>query len=1056
MNRRVRVLLSCLLLAAGCFAGSAPPARATPAHAVTGAAGTAPAGTLTDDEVRALVSRMTDAEKIAMVNGTTDPDCTPVRLPTCFGQVWNSPGVPRLGIPRLRITDGPAGIRLSHFETAMPAPVGLAATFDRGAAARFGSTVGKDGRASNQDVWLAPMINQVVVPTGGRNFETLGEDPFLAARLVSEQTRAAQAEGLIVTLKHYAENDFENGRTSTSVGVDERTLREGELQAFEAGVDAGAGSVMCSFNRVNDVFGCSHDELLDQILKGAFGFEGFVMTDFGAAHATSDLHFGLDMEQPGNNRFSAANLTNALTNGTPAVPLGNDFPAVPAFSAEQWRAALDGAVVRILEAENAVGLLEGTEFGSRFTGTPAPFDPPRPDLDALRPASFAAAETIAEESATLLRNERGTLPLRPSDVVGDGVLVMGPTAVAAYVGGGGSAHVTPAPGVVSPYDALKATLGPSARLRFVPGYDLDGELVPSSAVAVPAGPSVLPGGLPPGDEGFAGQAGWLRQQTSTATVPSGAEPAPCGGACAPDQVDPTVDYGGANALPAATAWRWTTRFTAPSGGPWQLKVFVRDQAGAALFVDGLATNPNRRINVGGFGLVGGFGASTVPTWDGLAQVNKNHDTSGQQLQQATFTTTFAAGETHDLDLRAVANGTDPLGVRFQWVPPGWDTRTIDEAAAAARSARKVVIFAYDEGTEGNDRPDAANQNNQALGLTLPGYQDALISAVAAANPDTVVVLNTGDPVLMPWARSVRSILEMWYPGQRGGVATADVLTGRVNPGGKLPVTFPPDATHFPTYDPGCTDPSLNGNCPLYPGRAEPGFVSGNHGYRTIDYASNGIFVGYRWYDLHDVAPLFPFGHGLSYTSFRYADLTTTATADGLDASFTVRNVGPRPGAEVAQVYVGPTASPPVPLAERALVGFERVELAPGHAKRVTAHVAARGLSYWSTTTHRWELALGARALLVGSSSRDIRLSAANATAPALTVPPGVSADARGRHGAVVTYETSAVGVAGTAATVACSRPSGTLFPVGITRVACTATDGAGNATRRGFHVLVRR
>ncbi len=968
-----------LLAVSAALAGGAPSATQV---ATAAPAAATPKGTLTDDELRALVAQMTLPEKIGMVNGTTDPNCTPVAQPTCFGQVWNSPGVARLGIPRLRITDGPAGIRLSHFETAMPAPVGLAATFDTGAAALFGSTVGKDGRASNQDVWLAPMINQVVVPTGGRNFETLGEDPFLMGKLVAEETRAAQDEGLIVTLKHYAENDFENGRNSTSVAVDERTLHEGELQAFESGVQSGAGAVMCSFNRINDVFGCSNDVLLNGILRGTFGFPGFVMTDFGAAHATSDLIYGLDMEQPGNNRFSSANLTNAVTNGTPAVPLTNDLPAVPAFTAAQWQAALDQAVLRILRAENSVGLLEGTEFGSHFTGTPAPFDPPRPDLTALQPSSFAAAQAIAEESATLLKNDGDALPLRHRDFQGGGTVVMGPTAVATYVGGGGSAHVTPAPGVTNPFEELQAEVGPDAKLSYVPGYDLDGTVMPASAVAAPAGSA------------FAGQQGWLRQQTSTAAVPSGQAPAACTGTCAADQLDPTVDYTGSNALPAGTAWRWTARFTAPSAGTWQLKIFVRNQSSASLFVDGLAT-AQRRINIGGFGLVGGFGASTVPTWDGLAQANKNHDTTGLRLQQATFTTTFAAGETHDLDLRAVDTGTEPLSVQFRWVPPDWPAQKIAEAAAAAANARKVVVFAFDDGTEGNDRPDAANQNNQALGLTLPGYQDALVSAVAAANPNTVVVLNTGDPVLMPWAGSVRSILELWYPGQRGGTATARVLLGDVNPGGKLPVTFPPDATRFPTYDPGCTDPSLNGNCPLYPGKAQPGFVSGNHNYRTIDYTTNGIFVGYRWYDRHAVAPLFAFGHGLSYTRFDYSKLRVDSASDGgLDVSFRVRNVGGKDGSEVPQVYVGPPAGSPEGLAfaERSLGAFERIALDRGEAVDLALHVGPRQLSYWSPSQHRWVLPLGARTVFVGASSRDVRLQAA-----AEVTPPSLGAKTLGSH-----------------------------------------------------------
>jgi beta-glucosidase len=986
---RVRLFAALLLVGTPAAVALAEPARSSPA--VSAAA--SPEGTLTEAELSDLVGQMTLAEKIGMVNGTSDQagvTCGPgatnldrAASATCYGQVWNSPGVRRLGIPRLRITDGPAGIRLSFFETAMPAPVGLAATFDRDASTLFGSTVGKDGRASNQDVWLAPMINQVVLPTGGRNFETLGEDPYLMAELAAAMTAAVQDEGLITTLKHYAENDFENGRTSTSVDVDERTLMEGELQAFEAGVAAGAGSVMCSFNRINDVFGCSNDVLLNQILRVRFGFEGFVMTDFGASRATSDLIYGLDMDQPGNlntGRFSTANLTNAVTNGTPAVPLTNDLPAVPAFTAAEWQAALDRAVLRIVRAENAVGLLEGTQFGSHGVASCAPgpvppctpYDPSRPDLAALRPSSFAAAQHVAEQSATLLKNERRALPLTRRDLFSrgnqHGVLLIGPTAVATYVGGGGSAHVTPAPGVPSPYDSLRAAAGDDARISWVPGYDLDGQVVPASAVTAPVGSP------------FAGQGGWWRTQISRTVPASGNPPDPCTGSCAPDQLDPTVDYIGASTLPPATAWRWQGTFTAPSAGNWQLKVFVKNQTSAQLFVDGLAT-AQRRINVGAFGIVGGFGASTVPTWDGLAQTNKSHETTGLQLQQGTYSVNFAAGETHSLDVRAYANNTDPLSVRVAWVSPDWPAQKIDEAVAAASSANKVVIFAYDEGTEGNDRPDAANQNNQALGLQLPGYQDALVTAVADANPNTVVVLNTGDPVFMPWVDGVRAILEMWYPGQRGGPATANVLLGAINPGGKLPVTFPDGSAarpRWPQDDPGCTDTSINGNCPLYPGVARPGFISGNHGYRTIDYTTNGIFVGYRWYDRHAVTPLFPFGHGLSYTKFDYSALRVSPSSDGgLDVSFRVRNIGQEDGDEVAQVYIGPPGDQPpeIDFAPKALVAFERVSLRKGEKQHLTLHVAPRQLSYWSTESDEWVVGGRTRTVFVGSSSRDVRLTA---------------------------------------------------------------------------------
>jgi beta-glucosidase len=953
-------------------------------------------GTLTEAELRGLVAQMTQAEEVSMIHGqpegancNSDPASGPV-LPVispsfqgCAGQAGFNPGVPRLGIPPLRQTDGPAGVRLGHVETALPAPVGLAASFDRGAAADFGRVIGREGRATNQDVLYAPMINQVVVPTAGRNFETLGEDPFLMGELVAEEVRGVQGQGLIATIKHFAMNDFENARQQTSIAVGEQALHELELQAFEKGVHAGSGAVMCAYSRVDDVYSCSNDLLLNQILRGNFGFDGWVLSDFGATHRLSDLVHGLDSAMPNGNAAGLRDepdpgtltdpgtgqhigtITAAVNGGTDPIPLSNNFPAVPALSGAEWKSALDQAVLHILTSMNRAGLLEGTPYGSRFTdGTP--FVPPRPDLASLVPEDFAVAQDVAEKSATLLKNEHGALPLSRRDLAGpSGLLVMGPTAVAPYVGGGGSAHVIPYDDVPSPFEALTAAAGPGAHLRFVPGYDLDGPVVPSSAVTAPAGSA------------FAGQQGWLRTQISTTLPASGNQPDPCSAGCAADELDPTVDFVTAT-LPAGTAWRWQATFTAPAAGTWQLKIFAANQSSAQLFVDGLATSPNRRINMGAFGVGGGgFGTSPVPSWHGLTQTQKSHDAGSPRLQQAGFTVTFAAGETHQLDLRAYASATDPLRVRFAWVPPDWQSQSIGAAVAAARMARTVVIFAYDEGTEGADR----GGNDQAAGLKLPGYQDDLISAVAAANPGTIVVLNTGDPVLMPWVNDVRAILEMWYPGQRGGPATADVLLGRVNPGGKLPVTFPADPGIMPTVSPGCdpsaitTSPPSDGNCPLYPGVFLPGFVSGNHGYKTIDYLTNGILQGYRWYDQHQVEPLFPFGHGLSYTRFAYSDLTVRPGRGGLDVSFVVRNVGGREGDEVAQVYLGPPGNPPqeAQFAVRMLVGFERVSLRPGHAARVSVHVDARELSYWLVSAHDWVLPPGRRTVHVASSSRDLRL-----------------------------------------------------------------------------------
>jgi beta-glucosidase len=431
-------------------------------------------------------------------------------------------------------------------------------------------------------------------------------------------------------------------------------------------------------------------------------------------------------------------------------------------------------------------------------------------------------------------------------------------------------------------------------------------------------------------------------------------------------------------LPAATAWRWQTSFTAPSAGAWQLKIFAVHQTTAQLFVDGLAADANR-INLGVYASSGGgFGTTTLASWHGLVQTAKSHDPLAPRFQQAGFTVTFAAGDTHTLDLRAYADPAAALQIRFAWVRPDAQARSIATAVAAARDAREVVVFAYDEGTEGTDR----GVNDQAVGLRLPGYQDALIAAVAAVNRNTIVVLNTGDPVVMPWAGDVQAILQMWYPGQRGGPATARILLGDANPSGKLPVTVPTDASHIPTFSADCNpaaisaNPPADGNCPLYPGVFEPGFVSGDHSYKTIDFTMNGLFQGYRWYDHFAVAPLFPFGHGLSYTQFQYADLDISdARAGGLDVSFVVRNTGRVVGAEVPQVYLGAPSQPPpgAEFALRKLVGFARVELRPGEATRVRVHIDDRELSYWSVARHGWEIAAGRRPISVGASSRDLRL-----------------------------------------------------------------------------------
>jgi beta-glucosidase len=801
---------------------------------------TAPANPKVDQ----LLAQMTLDEKVAMLHGASEPAGG-------IGQAGYLPGVPRLGIPPLRLTDGPAGVRTQQPATAMPAPVALASTFDPELARRYGQVIGRDARARNQDVLLAPMVNIVRVPQAGRNFETLGEDPFLASHIVAAE---------IATIKHFAENNQENQRQSVSADVDEQTMHEIELPGFEAAVKAGAGSVMAAYNKVNGTYASENGVLQNDILRRDWGFAGFVMSDWGATHSgVTALTSGLDMEMPGGQNYSK--LADAVKSG------------------ELKEAVITQAVRRILVQMDKVGLLSST---------------PRlkPALDADGDAKVA--RDVAMAGAVLLKNDGNVLPLGPADF--QSLAVMGPTAKALLVGGGGSARVVPLH-TGSPLDALKKRAGANSKINYVPGYDVDGVTMPSSVVTL---------------EGNAGAHGFARSTPGSTDT----------------KIDAAIDCTGANALPAGSSFTWRGTITVPTTGDYELKMQTAGGRGSIAIDPAPAPAAGAAPGGGRGGRGGGGGGALLSTADGLSN--------------ATTAARWEAGQTHQIVVTGTAGATTPMQIRLAWIVPGWRDQKIAEAVTAAKNAHAVVIFAYDEGSEGRDRTS----------LSLLGYQDAVIQAVAAANPRTVVVMSNGAPVTMPWAGGVASILQTWYAGQEAADATTALLVGDANPSGRLPVTFPRRAEDAPTAQP-----------ERYPG------VNGHGQY------SEGILVGYRWYDDKKIEPLFPFGHGLSYTTFAYSNVSAKMAVDGFDVAFVVKNTGTRAGSEVPQVYLGPPPNPPAPMAARQLVGFARVTLLAGQSKTVTIHVGARELSYWSTQTHGWVVAAGTRAIGVGSSSRDIKLKA---------------------------------------------------------------------------------
>ncbi|WP_030718920.1 glycoside hydrolase family 3 protein [Streptomyces sp. NRRL S-237] len=804
-------------LAAGACAPGVPPGAGAPRTPPAAPAGAEAKGAARID---ALLERLTLDEKTALLHGAPDP--------TSLGQAGYVPGVPRLGIPPLRLTDGPAGVRVARPATALPAPVLLASAFDPALAREYGRVIGREGRALGQDVVLSPMVNLIRTPYAGRNFETFAEDPRLTADLVGEMIRGIQDEGLIATVKHFALNNQEHGRDTVDVIAAEQTLHETELRGFEAAVAAGAGAVMGAYNKVNGVHACESKPLLDELLRGSWGFDGWVMSDWDATHSTvAAIGAGLDMEMPDGTHFGGP-LREAVRGGS--VP----------------ESAVDLAVHRILATMDRFGLL---------AERPAA----RPPRDSA--AGARTARKVATAGAVLLRNEHGTLPL--TGAAARSIAVIGPTGQVPFVGGGGSAHVTP-DGAPAPLTAIRRRAGNGSTVRYALGEDLYGRPLPAKLLT------------------------------------------------------PAADLD-ARAVEPGRVWSHEAEFRLADDDEWTLLVHYTGK------------RPVVRLD----------GEELFPVRQGVAEYFAGGLLGSAPDGMSVRRTTLAlkAG-THRLAV--TAEGGDK-GQRFRLRHTTGATRAADlaEAVKTAKAARSVVLFAYEDATEGRDRTS----------LALPGGQERLIEAVAAANPRTTVVLNTSSSTTMPWLSRTGAVLQMYYPGQEGAGATADLLFGDVDPGGRLTQTFPADERATPV-----------GGEPLrYPG------VGGRQEY------SEGIHVGHRWYDTQRVTPLFPFGHGLSYTTWQYEKLTVRPQRGGLRVEFTVRNTGRRKGTEVAQVYLGPSAELELDQPVRALAGYRRLVLAPGQAERVTLDINARALSSWDPEQHAWVLGSGRRQVFVGRSSRELPL-----------------------------------------------------------------------------------
>jgi len=791
-----------------------------------------------EDRINLLLAQLTPQEKNALVEWAT--------IPSGEKEVGYIPGIARLSIPPLRLTDGPAGVRDGQPATAFPAPISTAATFDSSVAGTIGDLMGWEARARGYQVLFGPMVNVERAPLGGRNFETYGEDPYLTGQIAAADIAGIQSQRVAAQVKHYAANEQENGRYTSSSDVDERTLREIYLKPFGvAATRAGAWSSMCAVNQINGNQACQSFPLLHDLLSDQWGWDGMVGTDWSALHSTTlGALAGTDQEFD-STFYAQAKLVAAETSGllTPAV--------------------VDEMVRRVLRLEFRTGQFDGLS---------------RPAADPAAGATLARA--AAAQGTVLLKNDTALLPLASAGL--KTVAVVGPYGDRVYTGGG-SSHVTPYPQYeVSPVEAIRARLSSGVTVSFAAGQ--------SKPPAIPA--SALSG---------------LKAQFYNNVGLSGTPVA--------SRSDSVLDFDWNGGSPATgvnpTNWsaRWTGTLTVPATGDYTLGLTNDD--GSRVYVDGVLI---------------------VDAWR----------TEPSQTQQRIMHLNAGAHSLKVLYYQKDAASSLSLG---WWTPVSHDP-AIAQAVNTAKNADVAVVVVGDASAEGSDR----------LSLDLPGSQNSLVSAVAAANPRTVVVLNTGAPVTMPWLSNVHALLEAWYPGEQDGNALADVLFGAVNPAAKLPVTFPVDAGSTPIQ-----------STQQYPGTVDSG------GIRHYSY-SEKLLMGYRWYDATGAAPLFPFGFGLSYTTFGYTNLSVSApdpATGSVSVGFDVTNTGARAGAEAAQVYLGFPGSAGEP--PRQLAGFSKVMLVPGQTRHVVRALARDQFATYDVTRHGWQVPGGSYGVSVGSSSADLPL-----------------------------------------------------------------------------------
>ncbi|MCL2514752.1 MAG: glycoside hydrolase family 3 C-terminal domain-containing protein [Microbacteriaceae bacterium] len=800
--------------------------------------------------------------------------------------------VDSLGVEAMALSDGPIGIRgiaePAPVAAQLPAPSAVAATWDPELVARLGRLIGREARRLGIDVVLAPVVNLQRTPVGGRHFEAFSEDPVLTADTMVAFVAAVQAEGVGVCVKHFVGNESETERTEYIARIPEQALREVYLAPFEAAVTrAGVWSIMAAYNKV-DAGGetsqaTDHSFLLGHVLKGEWGFDGVVVSDWLATKTTVESALGgLDLVMPGPGGPWEQRLTDAVNAGLVPESVIDDKVARLRLLAERVGKAT-GPSVSIRSQAPSVDQRDTEPPAGRLSADPAGrLSAANGDHGDAEDAATLLREAVARASV-VLRNEGATLPLDPAGVAK--IALIGPNALEPFVQGGGSAFVN-AEYLVTPEDGLREAFpdaevavrrGASGR-RFAP-------LIDPALVTTPAGE--------PGYE----------------LVLLGADGEAIG--------EPVV-------VDAAEGWNRGI-----------VEGAERARVTALVTLD---TPGAHRVEVGLSGIhTARFDGELVSESSEFADANVILNSSANHPDGPSRVVTVAEGETAVVEIvveaQVVDAGAYSRFVRFELrhgLDAGDPETELAEAVAAASAADVAIVVV---GT--NEEVESEGWDRRSL--ALPGRQDELVRRVAAANPKTVVVVNAGAPVILPWLDEVAAVLWWWLPGQEAGHGLADALTGATEPSGRLPWTLPATEADVPVPD------------------AVP--VDGVVAY------DEGVHVGYRGWEKLGRTPARPFGYGLGYTRWLLGEPIAAeewTQQDTLPVTVAITNDGERDARGLVQFYLsGPRDEDGAfDRPARWFAAAAAAEVRAGRVAAVTVRLPRRAFQVWSTEARAWVLPTG--------------------------------------------------------------------------------------------------